>query len=334
MSKRLWMVWLLALTTIACSLGSLPTATSPPTPSETDTPAEPATPLPTPVVEATPVPPATTEAPPPAPTAPAATLAPTSAPLPTATPLAPPTILSFTADKESIVEGEEITFFWEATGGTGVTLNWSGKDAILRGAPQPLDPNHGSATIRPDGRGDFLLIVSNSAGEAQATLHVDIRCAHDWVPELAANPPLHVACPQEAQIGPAAQQPFEHGLMIWIGPTQEIYVLYDRPANGHTYPSFRMYPDNFHEGDPESDPNLVPPPGLYQPIRGFGLVWRTYPEVREGLGWATAPEQGFNGWKQEAAGGGMHNSFTMLKGLDGTIYQLIHMDSSWSVYLP
>jgi hypothetical protein len=43
----------------------------------------------------------------------------------------------------------------------------------------------------------------------------------------------------------------------------------------------------------------VPPPGLYQPIRGFGKLWRTHPEVRDRLGWATAPEQGFyTQWQQ------------------------------------
>lgn len=40
------------------------------------------------------------------------------------------------------------------------------------------------------------------------------------------------------------------------------------------------------------------PPGLYEPVSGFGLAWRgevegVDPRVRERLGWATAPEVGF-----------------------------------------
>lgn len=35
---------------------------------------------------------------------------------------------------------------------------------------------------------------------------------------------------------------------------------------------------------------LTPPPGRYEPQRGFGKVWRDFPEVREALGWATLPE--------------------------------------------
>lgn len=47
----------------------------------------------------------------------------------------------------------------------------------------------------------------------------------------------------------------------------------------------------------ESDPTIVPPPGLYQPVRGFGVAWRDeqipagYGElVQERLGWAINPE--------------------------------------------
>ena len=40
---------------------------------------------------------------------------------------------------------------------------------------------------------------------------------------------------------------------------------------------------------------IAPPEGRYQPIRGFGKVWRENPQVREQLGWAIAPEQGFEG---------------------------------------
>ncbi|HMO59099.1 MAG TPA: serine/threonine protein kinase, partial [Roseiflexaceae bacterium] len=37
---------------------------------------------------------------------------------------------------------------------------------------------------------------------------------------------------------------------------------------------------------------LEPPPGQVMPVRGFGRVWANYPEVRDVLGFATAPEVG------------------------------------------
>ncbi|NIV38043.1 MAG: hypothetical protein GWN58_54105, partial [Anaerolineae bacterium] len=33
-----------------------------------------------------------------------------------------------------------------------------------------------------------------------------------------------------------------------------------------------------------------PPPGLYQPISGFGRLWCENPEIREEIGFATAAE--------------------------------------------
>jgi hypothetical protein len=98
----------------------------------------------------------------------------------------------------------------------------------------------------------------------------------------------------------SAVQRFEHGTMIWVNqPTWEgtvwVYVLFE----DGTYQRFR---DTFVEGvDPESDPDIVPPEGLYQPIRGFGKVWRegTGAQVRERLGWAIEPEQGGDGAWQE-----------------------------------
>jgi len=67
-----------------------------------------------------------------------------------------------------------------------------------------------------------------------------------------------------------------------------IYVLYDTGI-------YEMVEDMFQEGvDPESS-GLTPPTGLYEPIRGFGKVWREVSSVRSGLGWATKPEVGGNG---------------------------------------
>jgi hypothetical protein len=81
----------------------------------------------------------------------------------------------------------------------------------------------------------------------------------------------------------AAFEPFEHGMMIWLGKT--IFVLFD---NGDIwYP-----PDMWIEGESLNYPDL-PPSGLFAPQRGFGKLWTTDATVRGRLGWATAPEQGY-----------------------------------------
>jgi serine/threonine-protein kinase len=109
----------------------------------------------------------------------------------------------------------------------------------------------------------------------------------DWMaPDttLAAQ----IGCPR----GPAVQaagawEPFERGQMLWRGDLRQIYVLHQAGA-------WASYDDRWREGDPSWDASIVPPGGFMQPVRGFGLVWREQPGVRDALGWATASEVSFD----------------------------------------
>lgn len=84
-----------------------------------------------------------------------------------------------------------------------------------------------------------------------------------------------------------AEQPFEHGRMFWIQPTGQIWVLIvTEEGRG----AWSIYEDSFVEGDPETDPSIVPPSeNLYQPSRGFGKLWRENTDIRDALGWAVTP---------------------------------------------
>jgi len=244
---------------------------------------------------------------------------------------AAPTIISFSADRTAIVEGESILLTWQASGGTEAAICWVTHEAILTCVQDRLNPDGGTVTITPSGPGrpgatEVTLTVRNSAGSAEARVEVTIECAENPLPELA-NQQVYGNCPYETVAGAAAYQPFEGGTMLWLQGSQTIYVLY---ANGQ----YETYADTFREGDPESDPALVPPAGLYQPVRGFGMVWRTNERGRDGLGWALAPEAGFQGGSQSYSGAGMHNSGTFLRSLDGTIYVLSHFGAVWSVLAP
>lgn len=102
-----------------------------------------------------------------------------------------------------------------------------------------------------------------------------------------------------------AYQPFENGAMLWISRTlftQErlIYVFFNDGK-------FQLFDDTWREG--ETIPaSTAPPPGRYEPVRGFGKVWRegTGAKVKERLGWATAPEKGGPGAYQRFARGEMY----------------------------
>ncbi len=246
---------------------------------------------------------------------------------------AAPVILSFTADRTDILEGESVTLSWQATGGTEAFIQWVSREAVLAQAPGPLNPDGGTVTVTPTGDGDITLIVANSDGSTEAHVQLVIACPYPWSPALEGPPPLASGCPKETVNSVVAQQSFENGFMIWVEAEQLIYVFY-YPQGASSYPTYESFVDNFTEGDVERDPSIVPPAGLYQPIRGFGLLWRTNPDVRERLGWATALEAGFETWMQGYYGAGMHNYYTLLRGIDGTIYHLTATGSVWEVYEP
>ena len=255
---------------------------------------------------------------------------------PTATPVTqetPPTpaILSFTADRTTIVQGESVDLTWQATGVTEAHICWVTHEAIMACVSGPVDPDGGTETVMPTAPGrpgvaDIVLTVKNSAGAAEAHVDVTIACVEDPLPALEEQQ-LFGNCPYGTVVGNAAYQAFGGGYMIWLEGNRTIYVLY---AGGR----YESYADDFHEGDPESDPSIVSPEGLLQPVRGFGLVWRTYPAVRDGLGWALAPEEGFQGWSQSYSGSGMHNSGTFLRFIDGSVVLLSHFGGTWRFITP
>jgi hypothetical protein len=96
--------------------------------------------------------------------------------------------------------------------------------------------------------------------------------------------------------GVRAVQPFERGSMVWIkgGYRQPdiIYVIFFDQGRGSLV--WERFTDTWREGDPVSGGKQAPP-GLYEPIRGFGKVWRENQRVSNTLGWATAPESVDNG---------------------------------------
>lgn len=102
-------------------------------------------------------------------------------------------------------------------------------------------------------------------------------------PALAAQLGCPLGAPPAATSSASAYQPFERGAMVWLGGP--IYALF----NGGR---FQRYDDTFVPGvDPESGGETAPP-GLVEPVRGFGKVWRSSLNVRAGLGWGLASESG------------------------------------------
>jgi len=109
--------------------------------------------------------------------------------------------------------------------------------------------------------------------------------------------------------------PFEHGVMIWLEDVDQIYVLITGATPEQS--NYSAYRDTWQEGMPETDPNITAPDGLFQPTRSFGQAWRTYPGVKDALGWATAESKDFTALVVR------QGNTVIVGGPDGRVYEML-----------
>ncbi len=156
-------------------------------------------------------------------------------------------------------------------------------------------PQHSGGTTRVvlEAYGPNGLYVTESA-----TVQLPCRYASPFAPSYPHGCPSGSAASVQL-----VEQRFEQGWMLWlsdpawVGGAVDILVLYDGGDLGH-------YADTWRDGDPGLVD--VAPAGLFVPQRGFGAVWGSYDNVRQGLGWATELEhpvtnaqvQRFGGYRQ------------------------------------
>jgi len=87
-----------------------------------------------------------------------------------------------------------------------------------------------------------------------------------------------------------AEQAFQQGHMFWRQDNDCAYVVYEKGGLAGTYQSFV---DMWSEGDPDYSCPASPPPGLVQPVRGFGVVWCSLGGPSAAIGWGLGDEEGF-----------------------------------------
>jgi hypothetical protein len=119
-----------------------------------------------------------------------------------------------------------------------------------------------------------------------------LACALEPIGEFREAWNSEIGCPEdEEKVIWCAWQEFENGYMLWRIDTKKIYVFYTESTNGG---SWQEYDDLWAEEKyPDIDPDIIPPPGLVQPKRGFGLVWREQlGGPKSDIGWALMEEEG------------------------------------------
>ncbi|HUS15827.1 MAG TPA: hypothetical protein VM536_12515, partial [Chloroflexia bacterium] len=121
-----------------------------------------------------------------------------------------------------------------------------------------------------------------------------------------------------AGVREAVVQRFQRGLLFWNGDRKQIYELDSNPLNW-----FR-FADTWQDGDP-TGPFSTPIAGLYEPIRGFGKLWREQADVRSRLGWGLDPETGVSGVVTQEFEHG-----TMLL-LEPTAARVLYANGAWDL---
>jgi hypothetical protein len=102
-----------------------------------------------------------------------------------------------------------------------------------------------------------------------------------------------LGCPVQQPIGGQfAEQPFENGYMVWSAiPDPDKFFILAGGDKGEWYLVDGKEVDSFKPQDGVSCKiDSAPADGLYQPIRGFGAIWCGRDDIREQVGWGTAPE--------------------------------------------
>ena len=237
-------------------------------------------------------------------------------------------IRSFEALPAQIDPGDPITLTWSAQGDWATLYRLSALNTLAESWEVPLA---GARTFETDlnvrNTVRYVLFVGRGALTESAMATVVVRCPVGW---FFDNPPED--CPQSAaQVGSGAAQRFEHGRMIWLATERHIYVLFSDGGS----PSYSIYSDPWEPGMPESDPSITPPEGYVAPVRGFGMVWRgeggAMPDVRERLGWALEPEQGYDGGAVQCDSAPKYNT-CYLGGSGGEVIVLEPERSGWYVW--
>lgn len=230
----------------------------------------------------------------------------------------PAAIIGFAASSETVVNTDSVTFTWTGTGDAAYFFACPPDRDDPCSRPSSADPLPVEGTVTIGGfsyTGTFRygLEVVGAGDPAQETVSVEVTCAQEWLGEVGALP----LCAEEPALTVyAAWQPFEHGMMFWFSDVGLMYIFSDDGT-------FRVYTDNYIEGQP--DPSDVAPEGLQTPTRGFGLLWASLGGADSGLGWATAPELGFDSARQPA---GRISYTTYLQGPYERVYAITELPNA------
>ncbi|MBE2270902.1 MAG: hypothetical protein IAE80_21875 [Anaerolinea sp.] len=237
-----------------------------------------------------------------------------------------PRIEFFTAGVAAVAPGDSVTLYWSTRGTTAANIYRLERGVRNQVWQVEADGNLTVPTRRSDrGSLEFLLTAGDGDQRVEQTLTIPLACPDVWF----FQPPPE-SCPTgAAQETYIIEEPFQTGRMIYIQLQETVYSLF----NDGFAPGWVAIEDRFNPAvHPESEASFAPPPGLYQPLRRLGFVWRGNDTVRSRLGLATQPEFAFDGFVQTSATNGVETIY--VSSADGTVLQLLPQGEGWQIITP
>ncbi len=210
-----------------------------------------------------------------------------------------PKILTFEVDQVDLSnDAKQLTFRWETVGADDILISvWTS----VRHYPTWQVEASGEMTVEvyktnwPNPQASLHVTNQDSTESIHQSVEVKWPCLYTYFIEIAIE-----NCPSGSpQTFATIYQEFEKGIMIAIPPTDPvgpfIYALTDE---GRAY----VQPDPWTVDQPEIDPSLQPPDGLFAPARGFGQIWQPSEQIIQAdFGWATAETMSYSAILQSPA---------------------------------
>jgi len=239
-----------------------------------------------------------------------------------------PRIEFFTSDTLAVAPGATVTLYWSTRGSSSAAI-YRVDESGLRGEVWNVGPD-GSLTVRTrrSDRGEvrFVLSVGDGDQESEQSLTLPLSCPDPWF-----FLPAPETCPNGPGLATAlVEEPFERGRMVYVENNDRVYALF----NDERTPAWIGFDNRYNPSrDPESEASFVPPPGLVQPLRILGFVWRGNDVVRNRLGLGLQPEAAYEGFIQTAtAPDGSESLF--ISSADGTVLLLLPGGDAWQIITP
>ena len=134
-----------------------------------------------------------------------------------------------------------------------------------------------------------------------------------------------LGCPFQAEPigGSFAEQGFERGFMIWSQILDEFFVIFTE--DDHATGGWEIYDKTEFTSDANCEPSIEKhSPDLVPPVRGFGSLWCSFPEIQVDIGYGVDHEAGVaNNLIQEFEGG------YIVRDAQGHINLLFNEDGSY-----